>query len=192
MIDDTHDPDPHEDETYDRATVRRFGARGTLDFDQEQTRTDLDTLTERVVRIDVPFCTCGAALTPTAAYRCCACDAIACPQCTIRLHRQHYCPACIRQRYGLDKPGFIALVFIHHDVLDAADLLHIEFTDDNTLQLIIDDAGSVVDPDYLTGDGSLTPRGQEALHVGKQVYGENPDVRALLHQLRIRSIATRS
>lgn len=191
MIDDTHSDDPTEDETFDRTTSRRFGTRGNPVFDQEQTRTDLETLTERVARTDVPFCTCGAALTPTAAYRCCNCDAIACPQCTIRLHRRHYCPPCIQHDYGLDKPGFIALVFIHHDLVNAADLLHIELMDDNTLQLIIDDAGSVVDPEYLTSDGSLTPRGQEALHAGKQVYGEDSDIQALLHQLRLRQVATR-
>jgi hypothetical protein len=47
---------------------------------------------------------------------------------------------------------------------------------------------ALLEHDYLSEDGTLSPKGKEALHVGKQLYGEDQDVQSVLNQIRIQEV----
>lgn len=182
------DTDPTD--TYEKDITKRIGPRGSPAFERTHRETDLEDLTTQIEHTTHPICTCGAPLSATGqVYRCCGCELIACRLCIIRLHRYHYCPTCARIEYALDKRIFVSLLFLQHDILKPEDLTTIDTIDDEPVEITIDRAASVlVEHDYLDDDGTLTPEGTEALHVGKQLYGEDDDVQSMLQQIRIREV----
>lgn len=185
------DNDTPFDETFAKETVKRFGARGSPVFEQEEKHVDLDRGRIRTEQTGVPICTCGAPLTATGqVYRCCSCELIGCPRCVIRLHRRHFCPTCAQQEYALDKHVVVSLLFIKHDVLEPDDLTQVETAGDSPVAITVDHAADpFVDNGYVEETGELTTDGREALAVGKQLYGEDEDVRSLLRTVRVRTVA---
>lgn len=179
---------------FTKDTIKKFGPRGSPIFEREQKTTDLDDLKERVEETAVPFCTCGAPITGTPeVYRCCDCELICCHRCQIALSKRHYCPMCARNRFALDKRTFLVLVFLQHDVMAADDLVAVTTHEGEVFEVEIDAAAdALVEYDYLTEDGTLSPQGKEALHVGHAVYGDDPDIEAVVEQLRVREVVDRS
>lgn len=183
-----------DDTDFTKKTVKKFGARGSPVFEQEQKTTDLDDLEERIEQTTVPFCTCGAPISGTPeVYRCCDCELICCQRCVILQSRRHYCPMCAQRRFALDKRTFLSLVFLDHDRLTPADL--VDLTTDPAGQVTaieIDTAATaLVEQDYLTDDGALSPMGKEALHVGQQLYGDDGDIQAVMDRLRLQEVVNR-
>lgn len=181
-------PDPTD--TFDKETVKKFGPRGSPVFERETKQTDLEDLTERVEHQQVAFCTCGAPLTATGqVYRCCGCELISCDRCIIRLHRQHLCPTCARTEYALDKRVFVSLLFLKNNILAPSDLAQVETIGDEPVEITVDRTASVlVEHDYLDDGGDLTPAGQEAYHVGKQLYEEDDDVQSMVQNIRVQEV----
>lgn len=176
---------------FSKKTVKKFGARGSPVFEQEEKTTDLADLDERVEQTAVPFCECGARLAGEV-YRCCQCEIISCGRCHVERSRYNYCPTCARRQFGLDKRTFLSLVFLDHGVMAPDDLLTITTHDGEVLDLVIDPAAdTLVEHDYLTDEGTLSAAGKEALAVGHQLYGDDRDIRAVRDQLRLQEVATR-
>jgi len=176
---------------FSKKTVKKFGPRGSPVFEQEQKTTDLETLQERVDQTTVPFCECGAPITATdEVYRCSDCDLLCCNRCHIELSRWQYCPTCARRRFGLDKRTFLALVFLQHDRMGLDDLVTVTTDPDGTvIELEFDAiADTLVEYEYLTDDGNLSPDGLEALSVGRRLYGGDQDIQAVLEQIRLKEV----
>ncbi|MDG5760155.1 hypothetical protein QA600_12480 [Natronococcus sp. A-GB1] len=90
----------------------------------------------------------------------------------------------------MDKRVFLSLLFLNKDVLTLDDLLHIETLGDAPVEITMDHAATVLtDNGYVDTDtGALTPDGQEALHVGQHLYGEDGDVQSVIDQLRVQEV----
>ena len=178
---------------FDKKTVKKFGARGSPVFEQEQKTTDLEELQEEVEETALPFCNCGAPITAKPdVYRCCDCELICCQRCQITHSRKHYCPMCAKNKFDLDKRTFLSLVFIQHDLMPPDALVDITTQAGEVVEIAIDaTADAVLLNDYLTDDGTLSPQGSEALHVGHQLYGEDPDVESLMNQLQVQEVVER-
>lgn len=179
---------------FDKTTTRSFGARGSPVFNQEQTTTDLEEMVVDVTETDHPFCTCGAPITAApdvapAVYRCCSCELISCQRCIIRLRKRHFCPTCM-QREFVDKHTFLTLLFIDRDRLEPDDLVDITTVGGEPVEVTIDPAAThLTEHGYLEEDGTLAPTGREALHVGHQLFDEDPDIQQVKHQLRVQEVA---
>ena len=52
-------------------------------------------------------------------------------------------------------------------------------------------ADTLFSNDHLTHERTITPRGQEAFHVGKQLYSDDADVQAVMDRIRIQEVANR-
>lgn len=179
---------------FTKHTIKKFGLRGSEVLEEEEKTTDLDDLGERIEQTAVSFCTCGAPITTTGGvYRCCNCEVLCCQHCHIELSRYNYCPVCIQQQYDLDKRTFLSLVFLKRGVMQPDDLIRVETDVDGTVvQVDIDAAtGPVVEHDYLTDEGTLSAHGDEALHVGRQLYGDDTDVQGVMEQLRLQEVVAR-
>ena len=178
---------------FEKETVKRFGARGSSVFEHEQKTTDLEDLAERVEKIVGSFCTCGAQINAeTEVYRCCICNLICCTRCQIRHSRMSRCPLCARQQFALDKHAFLSLMFIAKGIIKPDDLIIIETVADEPVEITIDPAATVLsEHEYVVADGSLSAAGKEALYVGKQIYGEDSDVQAVMDTIRVQEVANR-
>ena len=179
---------------FKKKTIKKFGPRGSPIFDQEEKTTDLDDLEERIEQTKVPFCECGAPITAMPeVYRCCDCELICCQRCRIRLSKRHVCPTCARRRFGLDKRTFLSLVFIDHDLMEPDDLIDITTVPTGeVIEIDIDTiADTVVEHAYLAEDGDLSSTGKEALYVGRQLYGEDSDIQAVLENIRLLEVVNR-
>lgn len=179
---------------FQKTTIKKLGSRGNIDYEQTARTADLDTLEERIEEVDVAFCECGARLAAdmSEVYRCCLCDVICCPACRIRHTKYHYCTTCAMRQFELDKHTFLTLLFIQHDLLTSDDLIQVTAHDDEVFDLQIDTAADVlVDHDYLTEAGTLSAAGTEALAVGRQVFEEDSDVRAVIDHIRLTEVAER-
>lgn len=179
-----------DDTEFTKKTVKKFGPRGSPVFEQEERTIDLEDLGERIEQTAVPFCTCGAPITTTAeVYRCCDCELLACQRCRIALSRRHYCPMCARRRYALDKRTYLTLVCLQHATLTPDDLVTVTTQAGEIIEIDVDPAVTpVVEHGYLEDDGSLSAQGREALHVGRQLYGEDADIQSVLDQLRVADV----
>ncbi|MDS0476812.1 hypothetical protein [Natrinema sp. 1APR25-10V2] len=183
-------------EEFTKDHIKKFGARGAPVYEQEKSKTDLDDLTTRVVETGHPFCTCGAPISavtdaPPAVYRCTRCELISCQRCVIRMRRQSLCPTCARREY-VDKRTFLALTFLDKGVMEPDDLVTVETVGDEPVEVTIDPATNpLFENDYLTDDGQLSYKGQEAAAVGRQLYGDDADIQAVMGQLRIQEVVNR-
>lgn len=175
---------------FSKKTIKKFGPRGSPVFEQEEKTTDLGDLGERIEQTAVPFCNCGASITAMEeVYRCCDCELICCQRCHIRLSKRHYCPTCARNRFALDKRTFLSLVFLQHGRLEPDDLVEVDTLDDDVIEVAIDPAAdALVEHDYLADTGGLSPEGKEALHVGRQLYGDDGDVQAVMDRLTLQEV----
>lgn len=180
---------------FTKDTIKKFGPRGSPVFEREQKKTDLDELSSRTETTAIPFCTCGAQITaaPTV-YRCCSCELICCERCQIRHSKHSYCPTCARRQYDLDKRTFLALVFLQHGHLVPDDLVAVTTVADEPVEITIDTAvDALLRNNYLADDEArtLSSAGQEALHVGHQLYGDDEDVQAIMNQIKINEVSSR-
>lgn len=178
---------------FSKDTIKKFGPRGSPIFEREQKTTDLDDLEERIEQTAVAFCNCGAPIASVQeVYRCCECELLCCQRCHIELSRKQYCPMCARHKFDLDKRTFLSLVFLQHDEMTPDDLIDVTTQADEVVEIVIDPAAdAMVEQDYLTDAGDLSQRGNEALHVGKQLYGDDGDVQAVMEQLRHQEVVDR-
>jgi len=95
-------------------------------------------------------------------------------------------------KFDLDKRTFLSLVFIQHDLMPSDALVDITTQAGEVVEIAIDEtADAVLLNDYLADDGTLSPQGSEALHVGHQLYGEDPDVESLMSQLQVKEVVER-
>lgn len=177
-------------DTFDKEIIKTFGLRGSPVYEREQKTTDLEALRERIEQTAQPFCTCGAPITTTPdVYRCCSCEAICCQRCHIELSRRNFCPTCAQHRFDLDKPTFLSLLFIHHDLMPPDVLVDITTQAGEVIEIEIDEtADALFLNEYLTDDGSLSPPGREALHVGNRLYGDDGDVRSVIEQIQLKKV----
>lgn len=211
MTDHTEIPDDGlEAETFDKETRRRLGQRGEEHLGHIREQTDLDGMT-KVEDVNIAaYCSCGTPFQSVDdTYRCCQCDDMCCTACHIEMTRRHYCPDCAEQAYGLTKPTYIALYLLDKGELEPDDLVTADPIDTDLDAVTIDPAATtIIDHQYIrTGDTELptadptaalsdeddplTAAGQEALHVGDQLYSDDPDVEALEDELAIREATTR-
>lgn len=178
---------------FEKKTVRKFGARGSPVFEQEQKTTDLADLTERVEETAVPFCECGEPIMTTAGdvSRCCECELLCCQHCRIRHRKRTLCPTCARHQY-VDKQSYLALVFLQHDRMTPDDLIEVTTHEGEVIEVDIDAVATVLlEGEYLTAAGDLSSAGTEALHIGHQLYGDDADVQAVRTQLRVQEVIDR-
>lgn len=202
--DDT-DADTENPNEYDKHTVRRFGQRGSPIIEEEQETTDLESMDKEVDETMFSFCNCGAAHTVVdEIYRCCSCDRFCCCRCRILIRRYNYCPDCVQQEYGIDKTAFKALYLLDKGILDPDDLLATETVGDEVVAITVNNAAdTLIEQNYLqTGDGHpvddiegldtgdvLSSKGEEALHAGDQLFGDDPDIEKMKERVRIERIA---
>ncbi|AGB36915.1 hypothetical protein [Natronococcus occultus] len=188
----TNDTPFDRTDTFEQTEQTRVGERGSPVLEEERTATDLASLTETTEQTAVALCTCGAPYTAAPeVHRCVQCDALACPRCVLRLHRRQYCPRCAEHVYELDKRVFLSLLFLQQEVIALEDLLQVETVAEAPVEIAVDHAATVLtNNNYVDTDtGTLTPDGQEALHVGKQLYGEDGDVQSVVQQLRVQDVS---
>ena len=205
-----HDDIPTETETaFEKETIKRLGQRGSSVLEREQKTTDLEEMDEQVDATVVPFCTCGTPVTEiTDVYRCHSCDRICCSACRIQLSRRTSCPACAEHEYNMTKQVFLTLYLLDESTIDVTDLFTTETADTGQVTVTIDTAVTTllthnylrtVNPDTpaqdtanavaIADDDPLSVAGKEALHVGEQLYSDDPDVETLKEQLEIQQVA---
>lgn len=209
-----HDDIPTETETetetaFEKETIKRLGQRGSSVLEREQKTTDLEGMDEQVDATVVPFCTCGTPVTEiTDVYRCHSCDRICCSACRIQLSRRTSCPACAEHEYNMTKQVFLTLYLLDESTIDVTDLFTTETADTGQVTVTIDTAVTTllthnylrtVNPDTpaqdtanavtIADDDPLSVAGKEALHVGEQLYSDDPDVETLKEQLEIQQVA---
>jgi hypothetical protein len=175
---------------FEKTTIKKFGARGSPVYEQEQKTTDLGDLTERTEETAVPFCECGEPIMTTAGdvSRCCACELLCCKRCRIRHRRRTLCPRCARDQY-VDKPAYLALVFLQHELMTPDELIEVTTHDGEIIEVDIDAvATALLEGDYLTEAGDLSSHGTEALHIGHQLYGDDADIQAVRTQIRLQEV----
>lgn len=180
-----------QDETFDQTDRTRVGERGYPYLEEEQRHTDLDSLDRVTDQIGVAICTCGGPLIDhDHVHRCRECEAIACPRCILRLHRRYVCPDCAETIYAFDKAVFLRLLSLKHELLALDDLVQVDTIGDEPVEIAVDRAGTIVtEYDYVnTETEQLTPRGQEALTVGKQLYGDDDDIQSVLQTIRVQEV----
>jgi hypothetical protein len=182
-----------ETEEFTKETEKKFGERGDTVVEKEEQTTDLDDLTERTEQTVQPFCQCGAAITSSGeVHRCVGCEGLSCQLCTIRWSRMSHCPSCAKQHWEVDKKLFLSLLFIAKDVMAADDLIEVQTQGDEPVDVTIDPAATALqENEYLEDDGSLSPEGQEALHVGQQLYSEDADVQSAKEAVRVQEVVNR-
>lgn len=203
-----HDDIP-TDTAFDKETIKRLGQRGSSVLEHEQKTTDLEDMNEQVDTTIVPFCTCGDPITEiTDVYRCHCCDRICCTACRIQVTRRTICPACAEQEYNLSKQLFITLYLLDESATSVTDLYTTDTTDTGQVTITIDTTvTTLLDRNYLhtadpdtpapdtadavavPNDDPLSVAGKEALHVGEQLYSDDPDVETLKEQLEIHQVA---
>lgn len=204
-----HDNIP-TDTAFDKETIKRLGQRGSPVLEHEQKTTDLEDMNEQVDTTIVPFCTCGDPITEIPdAYRCHRCDRICCTACRIQLTHRTICPACAEHEYTLSKQLFITLYLLDESAISITDLYTTDTTDTGQVTVTIDTTVTTLldrnylrtgDPDTpaqetaetvaISDDDPLSVVGKEALHVGEQLYSDDPDVETLKEQLEIHQVAT--
>lgn len=179
---------------FTKKTVKKFGARGSPVFEQEQKTTDLDELEERVEQTTVPFCECGHPILTESGdvFRCTNCELLCCTTCHIEVSKRVLCPTCSRRLYGIGKRTYLSLIFLDHDLMAPDDLVQVTTQAGEVIELTIDTAADVlVEHDYLTDDGRLSPEGKEALAVGHQLYRDDGDIQRVMEQIRLQEVITR-
>lgn len=212
MTDHDNIPTETESETetaFEKETIKRLGQRGSSVLEREQKTTDLEGMDEQVDATVVPFCTCGTPVTEiTDVYRCHSCDRICCSACRIQLSRRTSCPACAEHEYNMTKQVFLTLYLLNESTIDITDLFTTETADTGQVTVTIDTAVTTllthnylrtVNPDTpaqdtanavtIADDDPLSVAGKEALHVGEQLYSDDPDVETLKEQLEIQQVA---
>lgn len=177
---------------FTKKTRKKFGERGNLFFDEAVKTTNLDDLSELEQETKIAFCTCGTPLLVETVdvYRCVECPELCCRHCRVSLSRYNYCPVCARQRFGVDKRTFLSLVFIDHHLMDPEELIRVAADPaGEVIDIEIDPgAGTLLEHDYLTNDGRLTPTGKEALYVGHQLYDDDADVQGVLERIHLAEV----
>ena len=194
---------------FDKETIKRLGQRGSAVLEHERKTTDLEDMNEQVDVTIVSFCTCG---TPVAeigdAYRCHRCDRICCTVCRIKLAQRTSCPTCAEQAYNLSKQVFLTLYLLDESIISTGDLFTTTTTDAGQVTVTVDTTvPTLLDHNYLriespdnpapnateaaaiSTDDPLSVAGKEALHLGEQLYSDDPDVEALKDQLEIQQVA---
>ncbi|NUC70713.1 hypothetical protein HTZ84_00025 [Haloterrigena sp. SYSU A558-1] len=165
--------------------------RGTLDLEDQETRTDLDTGTE-IHEATIPICKCGREITEDdRKYRCVQCDDPACPVCHVRINPGHYCPWCAEQRYMLDKYVYLSLYYLKKGIVQIDDFLQVDAVAGEPAEIAVDRAASVMtEMDYVdTETGEVTPQGRDALSVGSRLYGDEPDIQQIKTEIRVAEVA---
>lgn len=175
---------------YERDRQRRLGQRGNPIFQRETETTDLDDMRERSVE-EVGACYCGRPVTEESIRRCVACNLVCCESCEVIVRRRVFCQTCAEQGFGLDKPVFINLHLIDQGAITARDLVQIDVdeTGEPVEVRINETARPLIENGYITDEGSLTQRGREALHIGRQLFGADDDVQQLMQDMRIEEVA---
>ncbi|MDY6777747.1 MAG: hypothetical protein SVU32_03715 [Candidatus Nanohaloarchaea archaeon] len=178
---------------YERDHQERVGERGNPVFRRTRETTDLDEMREKEVET-TGTCYCGRPITDRAAVRrCVRCDLLCCGACEVVVRRRVVCQSCAARMYGLDKDVFLTLYVLDAGLAAPDDLVAVETLEDGTpVEVRVDPAADhLFGNGYVAEDGSLTPRGREALSVGQQLYGEDRDVKETIREARIRAVADR-
>lgn len=197
-LDDIDAQDPN---TFTKEQTIQFGTRGADVWEREETETDLESMTESVEITSISFCNCGISNRINEnqqPYRCCSCERIACSECVIEIRRYHYCPDCVQQAYGIDRTTYKALYLLEENVRTVDDLLETDVAEDQVITVRIDDAAdTLLDRGYIRtdhddeddhrrseaatvdNDRALSAEGREALHIGDELFGNDPDVQEL-------------
>lgn len=206
MVDNDDNP---TDTAFDKETIKRLGQRGSSVLEHERKTTDLEDMNEHVDATIVPFCTCGTPVTElTDIYRCHRCDQICCTDCSVQLTHRTSCPTCAEHEYNLTKQVFITLYMLDESIISVSDLFTTVTTDTGQVTITVDTTvTTLLDHNYLrvvdtatqapdttdvaaiSTDDPLSVAGKEALHLGEQLYSDDPDVETLKEQLEIQQVA---
>lgn len=182
-------------DSYRKNHVKRYGSRGSETREARYEDQDLDSLEERVVEVDDGFCVCGAPLTGSKeeVYRCSSCDILCCHRCEVEISYSHLCPECAARDYRVDKGVFQLLLLVDHDLITLEDLVTVEELPGDLTEIRVDEAATIlVEHGFISDDdSSLTPTGRESLHVGAQIWGDDPDIRELKQNIRVKQVASR-
>lgn len=193
-------------DTYEKTVRRRLGQRGDPIFDEADEKTDLDDMTTTKDITMLSFCTCGESRTDAENVSvCCSCEDYTCDNCRVKISRYTYCPKCAVQEYGATKDVYLTLYRLDQDHLSIRDVIDTEITDGDVVGITIDDTiTTLLEHGFLRTDDTtdsihpstgsedpLTVRGKEALHVGEQLYSDDPDVQATIENFTIQQVADR-
>lgn len=188
-------------QTFTETTTKRVGDIGDDVYKQVSTTTDPTGMTKTKEIKTTAYCSCGVPIKETPdSYRCSRCTDLCCTVCHVEIGRRKHCQDCAEHEYDLSKPVYLTLLRLDEAVLAPSALVTTATVNgDPVLVPVNDTAATVLDRHYVTvdtdqsaaidGDTPLSVQGREALHVGDQLYGDDPDVQELKDDLTLHNAA---
>lgn len=167
--------------SYDKEEREVFGSMGEV-FRETRKRTDLEEMKDVREETIMCFCQCCGSALPESSYarRCVQCTDLICNLCSIdTFQEKNMCRDCVME--SIPKRIWLALHRVEHGLLPGSDT---DLGGSGLVQTLFKEG-------LIRRDGALSNKGLFLHQLGMELYGEDPDVKALTHELNVRRVVQR-